>query len=58
MSLTTNIVVIAILDLAIIAGLAALCLVPFRLDQRRAAAPAKVHRLAGAGLLEAEDAVA
>jgi len=55
MSLTQSIVAIAVLDLAIIAGLTAVMLIPFRLDRRRAA---PVRRVAGADLLEREDAAA
>ena len=40
MSSTTAITVIAFLDLAVIAGLAAVCLVPFRLGRRRGPAGA------------------
>ena len=55
MSLTQSIVAIAVLDVAIIAGLAAVMLIPFRLDRRP---PAIVRRVAGADLLEPEDVAA
>ena len=55
MSLTQSIVAIAVLDVAIIAGLTLVMLIPFRLDRRR---PAAVHRVAGADLLEREDVAA
>ncbi|HTZ04343.1 MAG TPA: hypothetical protein VMB53_01155 [Gaiellaceae bacterium] len=55
MSLTQSIVAIAVLDVAIIAGLTLVMLIPFRLDRRR---PATAHRAAGADLLEHEDVAA
>ena len=58
MSLTQSIVAIAVLDLAIIAGLTLVMLIPFRLDRRRAAPSAAVRRITGADLLEREDAAA
>ena len=54
MSFTASITLIAIFDALIITGLAAVCLVPFRLDRRRAAT-AQVRRLGSADLLEAEE---
>jgi hypothetical protein len=45
MTLTLAIVLIAILDLGIVLGLAAVMGIPFRLDRCRQAAPAQVHRL-------------
>ena len=35
MSFTTSVVLIAVFDVLIIAALAAVCLVPFRIDRRR-----------------------
>jgi hypothetical protein len=58
MSLTQTIVAIAVLDLAIIAGLTLVMLIPFRLDRRPAAPSPLVRRIAGADLLEREDAAA
>ncbi len=55
MSFTTSVVLIAVFDVLIIAGLAAVCLVPFRIDRRPAAA-AQVRRLGSADLLEDEAA--
>jgi hypothetical protein len=37
MSFTTSVVLVTAFDVLIIAGLAAVCLVPFRLDRRPAA---------------------
>jgi hypothetical protein len=54
MSFTTSVVLVTAFDVLIIAGLAAVCLVPFRLD-RRPAATAQVRRLGSADLLEAEE---
>jgi hypothetical protein len=57
MSFTTSVVLIAVFDVLIIAALAAVCLVPFRID-RRAKVVAPVRRIGSADLLEAEDAAA
>ena len=54
MSFTTSVTLIAIFDALIIAALAAVCLIPFRIDRRPAAA-AQVHRLGSADLLEVEE---
>ena len=54
MSFTTSVVLIAVFDVLIIAGLAAVCLIPFRIDRRPAAA-AEIRRLGSADLLEAEE---
>ena len=58
MSLTLAIVLIVLLDLAILAGLTAVSLIPFRLDRSAAAPAAAVHRLGGADLLESKEAAA
>ena len=55
MSFTTSVVLIAVFDVLIIAALAAVCLVPFRID-RRPKAGASVRRLGSADLLEDEAA--
>ena len=55
MSFTSSVIAIAVLDVAIIAGLTLVMLIPFRLDRRR---PAPVHRVARADLLEREDVAA
>jgi hypothetical protein len=57
MSFTTSVVLIAVLDVLIVAALAGVCLIPFRLD-RRPAATAQVRRLGSPDLLEAEAAAA
>lgn len=56
MSFTTSVVLIAVLDALIVAALAGVCLIPFRLDRHPAAAP--VRRIGSADLLEVEDAAA
>ena len=58
MSLTQTVVAIAVLDLAIIAGLTLVLLIPFRLERRPAAPAAAVRRLGSADLLAREDAAA
>ena len=58
MSLTQAVVLNVILDLAIIAGLALVTIVPFRLDRRRHTAPAVLRRPGSADLLAREDAAA
>ena len=58
MSLTLAIVLIVLLDLAILAGLAAVALIPFRLDRRASTPAAAVHRLGSADLLESKEAAA
>ena len=55
MSYTAAIVLIAVLDLLVIAGLVAVALVPFRID-RRPKAVVSVRRLGSADLLEDEAA--
>ena len=55
MSFTASVVAIAVLDLAIIAALAAVMLIPFRLDRRT---PAPVRRIGSTDLLATEDAAA
>jgi hypothetical protein len=57
MSFTTSVVLIALFDVLIIAALAAVCLVPFRID-RRPKAVASVRRLGSADLLEMDEAAA
>jgi hypothetical protein len=57
MSFTTSVVLIAVLDVLIIAALAGVSLIPFRIDRRPAAA-AQVHRIGSADLLEVEEAAA
>ena len=51
MSFTTSVVLIAVFDVLVIAALAAVCLVPFRIDRRPRAVP-PVRRLGSADLLE------
>ncbi len=58
MSLTQAVVLNVILDLAIIAGLAVVSIIPFRIDRRRSAVPAALRRLGSADLLAREDAAA
>jgi hypothetical protein len=55
MSFTPAVVLVAVLDVAIIAALAAVMLIPFRLDRRT---PAPVRRIGSTDLLAAEDAAA
>ena len=55
MSLTSSIAAIALLDVAIIALLAAVMSIPFRLDRHP---PAAVQRIGSADLLSAEEAAA
>ena len=55
MSFTAAVALVAVLDLAIIAALAAVMLIPFRLDRRT---PAPVRRIGSADVLAAEDAAA
>ena len=55
MSFTAAVVAIAVLDVAILALLAAVMSIPFRLDRRT---PAPVRRIGSADLLAAEDAAA
>jgi hypothetical protein len=54
MSFTTSVILIAVFDVLIIAALAAVCLVPFRIG-RRPASTAQVRRLGSADLLDAEE---
>ena len=54
MSFTTSVILIAVFDVLIIAALAAVCLVPFRIG-RRPASTAQIRRLGSADLLEAEE---
>jgi len=58
MSFTAAVVLVAVLDVLVIAALATVAVVPFRIDRRRAAAPASVHRLGSADLLEPENVAA
>jgi hypothetical protein len=53
MSFTTSVTLIAIFDVLIIAALAAVCLIPFRMS--RPATTAEVRRLGSADLLEVEE---
>jgi len=55
MSLTSSIAAIALLDVAIIALLAAVMSIPFRLDRRP---PATVQQLGSVDLLVADEAAA
>ena len=55
MSFTTSVILIAVFDVLIIAALAAVCLIPFRIDRRPAA---QLRRLGSADLLEAEERAA
>lgn len=58
MPFTTAVILIAFLDVAIVAALIVFSLIPFRLDRRRADAAAPVRRIGSADLLEVEDAAA
>jgi hypothetical protein len=54
MSFTTSVILIAVFDVLIIAALAAVCLVPFRIERPRRVAT-QVRRIGSTDLLDAEE---